>query len=260
MTVTLDYEPYDLGSLTWEDAETAVPEADFVVLPTGSVEQHSIHLPVTVDTLRAENLSRKLVTAAPEYDLEMLRLPTLPYGYSEHHMPFAGTITLQPDTYREVLEQIATSIHEHGASRLVVLNTHGGNQEPLKLAADSVQRETDLAVFPVHWTDFAREQLEEQWGEDWGHAGDHETSVIEFFHPELVRANEKETQHRRNEYDARQYAYFTELTEQGGLGDPTNADTEFIEVVIEDTTAAILQALKADIDQESTGEDETNRS
>ena len=58
MTVRLDYEPYDLGGMTWEDAEEAISDADFVVLPTGSVEQHSLHLPVTVDTLRAESLSR----------------------------------------------------------------------------------------------------------------------------------------------------------------------------------------------------------
>lgn len=250
MTVSLDYEPYDLGSLTWEDAETAIPEADFVVLPTGSVEQHSIHLPVTVDTLRAENLSRELVTAAPDHDLEMLRLPTLPYGYSEHHMPLAGTITLQPDTYQAVLEQIARSIAEHGASRLAVVNTHGGNREPLKLAADRVQRDTDLAVYPVHWTDFAREKLEERWGDEWGHAGDHETSAIELFHPELVREAKKEPQTRKTEYEARQFAYFTELTEQGGLGDPTNADAEFMEAVVAETTDDILEALRADMEAE----------
>jgi len=251
MTVQLDYEPYDLGSMTWEDAETAIPEADFVVLPTGSVEQHSIHLPVTVDTLRAENLSRELVAAAPDHDLEMVRLPTLPYGYSEHHMPLAGTITLQPDTYREVLEQIARSVHEHGASRLVVLNTHGGNREPLKLAADRVQRDTDLEVYPVHWTDFARERMQDHWGEDWGHAGDHETSAIELFHPDLVREDKKEPQRRRAEYEARQYTYFTELTEQGGLGDPTNADVEFMAEILEETTTVILEALKQDMQTEA---------
>src|SRR5699024_2639304 len=98
MTVSLDYEDYDLGSMTWEDAEAAVADADFVVLPTGSIEQHSRHLPVTVDTLRAENLTRVLVEAAPERDLSMIRLPTLPYGYSEHHIRLGGTVTLMADT------------------------------------------------------------------------------------------------------------------------------------------------------------------
>mgnify|MGYP006292151385 FL=1 len=249
MTVSLDYEDYDLGSMTWEDAEEAIPAADFVVLPTGSIEQHSIHLPVTVDTLRAENLTRELVEAAPEHDLSMVRLPTLPYGYSEHHMPLAGTITLQPDTYREVLEEIARSVHEHGAKRLVIVNCHGGNREPMKLAADRVQRDTGLEVYPVHWTNFAREQLEERFGDDWGHAGDHETSVTELFHPDLVKEEKKEPQVRKAEYEARQYTYFPDITEQGGLGDPTNSDPEFMAGVVADTTESILETLTADIEE-----------
>ncbi|MFT4889876.1 MAG: creatinine amidohydrolase [Halobacteriales archaeon] len=253
MTVAFDYEDYDLGSMTWEDAEDAIPEADFVVLPTGSIEQHAKHLPVSVDTLRAEDLTRELVEAAPSRDLSMVRLPTLPYGYSEHHMPLAGTITLQPDTYREVLEGIARSVHEHGAERFVIVNCHGGNREPMKLAADRVQRDTGMEMYPVHWTDFAREQLQERFGEDWGHAGDHETSVIELFHPDLVKQEKKEPQVRKAEFEARQYAYFPDITEQGGLGDPTNSDPEFVEDVVADATEDILDALIADMDENAGG-------
>jgi len=249
MTVSLDYDDHDLGSMTWEDAGEALPDADFVVLPTGSVEQHSKHLPVTVDTLRAESLSQKLLEAAPEHDLSMVRLPTLPYGYSEHHMRLPGTVTLMADTYQTVLEEIARSVHEHGAKRLAIVNCHGGNRAPMKLAADRVQRETDMEVYPVHWTDFGREQLEERFGDDWGHAGDHETSVVELFYPDLVKAEKKEPQTRRAEFEARQYAYFDDITEQGGLGDPTDSDPEFVAEVVADTTERILEALAADAAQ-----------
>jgi creatinine amidohydrolase len=251
MTVSLDYKDYDLGSMTWEDAEVAVAGADFVVLPTGSVEQHSTHLPVTVDTLRAENLTRVLVEAAPERDLSMIRLPTLPYGYSEHHMRLGGTVTLMADTYQSVLEEIGQAVAEHDAERLMIVNFHGGNREPTKLAADRLQRDHNLPVFPIHWTDFAREQLQERFGENWGHAGDHETSILELFHPDLVKTERKEPQTRIADFEARQYPYFDDITEQGGLGDPTMADPEFIEGVVEETTQCILDALINDIKQES---------
>lgn len=250
MTVSLDYDDYDLGSMTWEDAEEALPESDFVVLPTGSVEQHSIHLPVTVDTLRAENLTRVLAESAAERGLSMVRLPTLPYGYSEHHMKRAGTVTLMADTYQRVLEEIGESVAEHGAERIVMVNCHGGNRSPMKLAADRLQRDHDVEVYPVHWTDFAREQLKEHFGEGWGHAGDHETSVIELFHPDLVRGEKKEKQTKLADYEARQYKWFTDITEQGGLGDPTNSDPEFMEQVVTDTTERILDALESDAAQE----------
>jgi creatinine amidohydrolase len=249
MTVSLDYDEYDLGSMTWEDAGEALETADMVVLPTGSIEQHSKHLPVTVDTLRAENLTRELVEAAPERGLSMVRLPTLPYGYSEHHMTYPGTITLGADTYQSVLEEIGASMAEHGADRLAIVNCHGGNRSPMKLAADRLQRDHGLEVYPVHWTEYGREQLVEEFGEGWGHAGDHETSVIELFHPDLVREEKKEPQTSKADYEIRQYEYFSDITEQGGLGDPTNADPEFMREVVADTTQRILDALESDMEQ-----------
>ena len=248
MTVSLAYADYDLGSMTWEDAERRLPEADYAVLPTGSVEQHSVHLPVTVDTLRAENLTRELAAAAPDHGLDLVRLPTLPYGYSEHHMNLGGTVTLSADTYRDVVVDVGASLAEHGVDRLAFVNCHGGNTEPLKLAADRIQRDHGVAVHPLHWTDFARDQLEERFGDDWGHAGDHETSVIELFHPGLVREDRKEPQTRRAEYETRAYEYFDDITEQGGLGDPTESDPEFMEQVVTDTTDRILEALAADLE------------
>ena len=249
MTVSLDYDGYDLGSMTWEDAGEALETADMVVLPTGSIEQHSKHLPVTVDTLRAENLTRELVEAAPERGLSMVRLPTLPYGYSEHHMTYPGTITLGADTYQSVLEEIGASMAEHGADRLAIVNCHGGNRSPMKLAADRLQRDHGIEVYPVHWTEYGREQLVEEFGEGWGHAGDHETSVIELFHPDLVREDKKEPQTSKADYEIRQYEYFSDITEQGGLGDPTNADPEFMREVVADTTQRILDALESDMEQ-----------
>jgi len=246
MPVSLDYDDTDLGAMTWEDAESALPEAAFVVLPTGSVEQHSLHLPVSVDTLRAENLSRELVELAADRGVSMVRLPTLPYGYSEHHINYAGTVTLSAETYTRAVVDIGRSLAEHGARRLAFLNCHGGNREPLKLAADRIQRDHGLQTHFVHWTEFAREQLEERFGEGWGHAGDHETSVIELFHPDLVVEERKEPQTRRAEYETRQYAYLEELTEQGGLGDPTASDPEFMAEVVEATTERILEGLLAD--------------
>lgn len=250
MTVSLDYDDYDLGSMTWEDAETAIHETDFVVFPCGSVEQHSIHLPITVDTLRAENLTRELVTAALKRDLPMVRLPTLPYGYSEHHMNYPGTVTLLADTYQRVLEEIGESVAAHGAERLLFVNCHGGNRAPMKLAGDRIQRDHGLDTYFVHWTEYAREQLEEEFGENWGHAGDHETSVTELFHPDLIKGEKKEPQTEKADFEARQYEYFDDITEQGGTGDPTNADPEFMEQVVVDTTERILDALESDMEQE----------
>lgn len=235
-----------LYDLAWPDAEDAIADADYVALPCGSIEQHSTHLPVSVDSIRAEELTRELAEAAPEHDLSILTLPTLPYGYSEHHMSFPGTVTLQPDTYREVITEIGTSVAEHGAERFLLVNCHGGNRAPLKLATDRLQRDHDLQTHYVHWTDFARDALQEEFGDGWGHAGDHETSVIELFAPHLVHEDRKEPQNTTERSETHPYEYFDDVTEQGGLGDPTNADPEAMERIVAEATETILGELAAD--------------
>lgn len=237
----------DLFGMTWEDAGEAFLTADCAVLPTGSVEQHSTHLPVSTDTLRADHLTAELVEAADDHGLEFVRLPPLPYGYSEHHVRFPGTVTLSQDTYKSVLIDVGESLAEHGAGRLLFLNCHGGNREALSLASDRLNRDTELTAHFVHWTDFAREELTEHFGEGWGHAGDHETSFVELYRPDLVKGEKKEPQTTRELPETRSWTYFDDVTEQGGLGDPTNSDPEFMEEVVANTTDRILKALTDDI-------------
>lgn len=243
-----DETTFDLDGMTWEDAGEAFLTADLVVLPTGSHEQHSRHLPLSVDTLRARHLSAALVEQADSRGLEFYRLPTVPYGYSEHHMGFPGTVTLSAETYQRVIVEIGASLAEHGVDRLAFLNCHGGNREPLVLAADRLQRDHDVATHFIHWTDFARDALESAFGEGWGHAGDHETSAVELFRPDLVKSDRKEPQTMEEFPETRSYDYFDSVTEEGGLGDPTNADADVMEEIVEETTEEILDAIEADID------------
>ncbi|MFC7136097.1 creatininase family protein [Halobaculum litoreum] len=239
---------HDLATMTWEDAGDRFLVADGVVVPTGSTEQHSVHLPLSTDSLRADHLSAALVEAAPDHDLALLRAPTLPYGYSEHHMAFPGTVTLSQDTYKRALIDVGASLAEHGAERVVFLNCHGGNTEALALARDRLNRDHDTTAHVVHWTDHGRDELEEHFGDGWGHAGDHETSFVELVREDLVKADEKQPQNAKDLPETTSWTYFSDVTELGGLGDPTNSDPEFMAQVVEHTTERILEALNEDIE------------
>lgn len=245
------FDPEDLAGKPWPANETAIDEADFVVLPTGSTEQHSTHLPTFVDSLRAAELTRLLAAEAPEFGLNLAVLPVLPYGESEHHMPFPGTVTLSPDTYQEVIVDIGSSVNAHDGNRFLLVNFHGGNRQPLSLAADRIEREMGLRTHFVHWTDYASDRLQDVFGEDWGHAGEHETSVMELFYPELVDHETAQPQDTKDTPETRSYRYFDEVTEQGGLGDPTASDPDRVEEIIEETTGDILKALAEDLETES---------
>lgn len=242
-------DEFALAQMTWEEAEASLDRADFVALPCGATEQHSRHLPLSVDTIRAKELTRELASAAPTYDLEILTLPALPYGYSENHMHFAGTVTVSPHTYEELVVDIGRSMAAHGAAQFMLVNAHFGNENALQFATDRLQRHHDLPTHYVRWAAFATDLFEERWGDDWGHAGPHETSMIEHYRPELVRSDRKSPPTVRPGSDTRKFAYFDEITDEGATADPTKADPEFVEEVIETTTDRILESLRQDLDR-----------
>ena len=53
---------------------------EMVMLPVGAVEQHSLHLPLNVDFLLAQEIARGVsaLTGVPV-------LPAIPYGHSSNH-------------------------------------------------------------------------------------------------------------------------------------------------------------------------------
>ena len=246
-----------LWDMTYEEAGEAFKEADFIVLPTGSIEQHSIHLPVSTDSIRAEELTRYLVTHSGS--LRMVMLPTLYYGQSKHHIHFPGTMTLSEETYMQVLKEIAWSVKQHGGKRLLIVNFHGGNVAPIQVARLIIEREIGLKVYFVGWSSFASDLVRE-WAPDvpYGHSGFYETSMILKFRPDLVVKEKMKRQEQRFQRESieRQLtrgtaaAYFDDNYITGGIGDPTLASAELAEKIIPKVNQCIIEALIEDMKYE----------
>lgn len=246
-----------LWDMTYEEAGVTFKEADFIVLPTGSIEQHSIHLPLSTDSIRAEELTRYLVTHSGS--LRMVMLPTLYYGQSNHHIHFPGTMTLREETYVQVLKEIAWSVKQHGGKRLLIMNFHGGNVAPIQVARLIIEREIGLKVYFVGWSSFAGDLVKE-WAPDvpYGHSGFYETSMIMKFRPDLVVEEKMKKQEQRfnRERTERQLtrgtaaAYFDDNYITGGIGDPTLASAELAEKIIPTVNQRIIEALIEDMKYE----------
>ncbi|HZE15086.1 MAG TPA: creatininase family protein, partial [Mycobacterium sp.] len=86
------------------------------------MEHQGRHLPLGADALLAD-----VVGAAVADRLDALLAPTVRVGCSEQHMAGKGTLSVAPQTLREVALQIARSLIVHGFRILVLLSTHGGN-------------------------------------------------------------------------------------------------------------------------------------
>ncbi len=165
-------------------AEIEASDVDTAILPVGAIEQHGPHLPVWVDWKQADALGRGVAEC-----LNAFLLPALPFGNSEAHAGFRGSITIRPETLQATVTDIVLSLFDQAFRNVVVLNTHGGNLV-LKLAVRALNMSQPsgrvLLVFPPQ---LAAERLSEvfpQFREEM-HAGDLETSLMMHLTPDEVR-------------------------------------------------------------------------
>ncbi|GAA3090465.1 creatinine amidohydrolase/Fe(II)-dependent formamide hydrolase-like protein [Kribbella aluminosa] len=102
--------------------------AAIVVVPVGATEQHGPHLATGTDWILAEAVSAEAASLVHERSPRPIVLaPPVPFGASDHHLPFGGTLSLSPETLLAVLLDLARSLHADGGHRLVLVNGHGGN-------------------------------------------------------------------------------------------------------------------------------------
>jgi creatinine amidohydrolase len=116
---------------TSADLTRAAHEGRWVcVAPLGAFEQHGPHLPLSTDTLIADRLGKRLGT---RLHVPVLVVPTLPVGMSDHHLGFAGTVTVREEFIRDYLDAIARMVADARGVALLVFSSHGGN---FKVIAD----------------------------------------------------------------------------------------------------------------------------
>jgi len=138
----------ELDALTWPQVRAQIDAGrDTVVLALGATEQHGRHLPLATDALLGDHLARMLADR-----LDAFHAPTLRVGCSEHHVGFAGTMSLSESTFHAVVGDLVRSLLRGGFRRIVLVPTHGGNFAPLAAAVSklderqSVTALTDLGV------------------------------------------------------------------------------------------------------------------
>ena len=161
-----------------QDAQT-----DIAIVPIGSLEQHSRHLPVHTDNIIAEAYAKALGHRLPAYVL-----PVLPVSTCREHMGRKGSVWMRPETCYQMIQDICLSLKEQGFRKVVILKTHGG----IFILPPAVRQlnalynpgllvclvETDVAAGAMKAAGVSQSpEL---------HAGEGETSLILHLRPELV--------------------------------------------------------------------------
>ncbi len=224
---------WQLGSLSWPQAQRRFAEVDVALLPVGAIEQHGPHLPLDTDAWDARRLAHDVAEAcaAPR----PLVLPLVPYGVSYHHADFAGTIAISPETLSRIVVDIGLAAARHGVKKLVIVNGHGGNIPALQFAAQIINRDAHIftCVDTGETSDAEIARLIETKNDV--HAGEYETSTSLALRPELVDMERAAAQvpHFSNRYldfsssvSVSWFARTSRISPTGVMGDPTKASAE----------------------------------
>jgi creatinine amidohydrolase len=175
----------------WNHSTAAFAAADLsdtvVILPVGAVEQHGPHLPVNVDAaINAGLLAAALSRLDPAANV--LVLPPMPYGKSDEHLAYPGTLTLSGDTLAAVWFEIAASVARAGARKILFFNSHGGQTGLLDITCRRLRIELGLLAVACSWFRITpvKDLFPPQELDHGIHGGDLETSVMLSLHGDLV--------------------------------------------------------------------------
>ncbi len=209
-----------------EIAELREKNGGLLMLPMGATEQHGPHLPVGMDTLLVEK-----VCAAASARTGVLAMSALRYTVSQGHTPkWPGTFSLRHETFIAAIREISAWAVATGWKRLLLVNSHFGNDAPARVAVDQLRLEYmgRLQVGLVHvfqvgddvWETYTSDAADL-------HANRAETSLMLHLFPELVRMDRLATSDDEDRTGGTVFSYPVAQTSLNGVtGKPSDATAE----------------------------------
>lgn len=153
-----------LADLNWMDVERYLAQDDRIILITGATEQHA-YLSLLTDIRIPEALADAV--AAQE---GVLVAPPLNFGCSGYFMEYPGTMTLSEHTFELVVTELVQGLLQHGFTRFLVMNGHGGNTMPRRLADLAREIESLRIVWYNWWQGEAAQSVAAEFGAAPNHA------------------------------------------------------------------------------------------
>lgn len=189
----------DFADLTSSEVTQGV-RGRTIVWPIGSIEQHGPHLPLSVDSVLAEEFARAMAEELDGLVLPVQSVAARSMPQSGGGLLFPGTLHVNGDSLIKFLREALRSMAGLPFARLLVVNGHYENEPIIFEAIDQARQDGELddkEVLAFSWWSLVQEswlraELAEFPGWHAEHAGVTETSLMLHLRPDLVRADRPE--------------------------------------------------------------------
>jgi creatinine amidohydrolase len=215
----------ELRNMTRDEVKEAIDEFPVTILPLGATEQHGHHLPLGVDVMLAEGLSRLVAE-----ETGALLLPAVPFGYSWVWRDIPGTVSVQQHNVEALIKDVAHSVSRYGTELLAVINGHEANNSSMKYVARELQDELRMPMIYFFYPGLS--EVMEKYGDSqtWHgmvHACELETSLMLALYPEYVQMQKAVAEYpEKPPLYGKSTISLGDLSESGVYGDPTRATEE----------------------------------
>lgn len=219
------------------------------IFPTGATEQHGPHLPLNVDYLCAYKIALGVSeqTGIPVF-------PALPFGHSGGHAGLPATLSLRPETFQKVVEELCEWAYDTGFRRILFLNGHLPNIAPLQCAIVNLRvKHTDFSLKALSWWDITSELQKKMYGDSsygFPHGNIVETSMMRYFRDDLVdmsKATPTEGQGKTMFF----YYLLRQLSPTGHMGDPSKSTVELGKQLYQMAVEGLVPQVKAALNEEA---------
>jgi creatinine amidohydrolase len=171
--------PFVLAETNWKTVKDT--EYEVAILPWGATEPHNYHLPYATDNYESVGVAERSAEIAWKRGAKVIVLPTVPFGVNTGQLDLKLALNLNPSTQFALLTDIASAVSGQGIRKLVILNSHGGND--FRQMIRELQPRLDLFICTINW--YTSVKLTDFFDEPGDHAGEMETSVMMALHPDL---------------------------------------------------------------------------
>jgi creatinine amidohydrolase len=251
--------PYILSETPWKTIQDM--KYTIAILPWGATEAHNYHLPFGSDIIETEYIARRSAQKAWEKGVRIIVLPVIPFGVNTSQLDIYMTMSMNPTTQLKILEDVMANLSNHGISRLVICNGHGGND--FKFMIRELQPKfPEIFMVQLNWYEVV--PLSQFFEEPGDHANEMETSILMHMVPDLVLPLDEAGPGKAKvpRFAARKEGWvwfpraWTQVTKDTGIGNPKKANAEKGERYLETITDKIADFLE---ELEHTGPDEIYR-
>lgn len=248
--------PYILAESNWKTLKDQ--QVDLAVLPWGATEAHNYHLPYATDIIEADAIAAEAGRLAWEEGAKVMILPTIPFGVNTGQTDIKLDINMHPSTQAAVLNDIIEVLNRQGIYKLLILNSHGGNNFKPMIRELGVRYPKMFIAFCNWFQSLDKSKFLDN--PDGDHAEEMETSLVMHLRPELVRpldeAGDGQAKNFRIEALRENWAWaerkWSEVTADTGVGDPSKATAEkgeaFFEAVTKKVSRLFIELANADLD------------